>query len=576
MRARCYTWPMRSLSAKHWLLVLMSALLQIFSFPTDGPVPVWRAAFSWICLVPFLVALVMKDRDGALQGARAGALLGYGCGVLWYFGNCWWIYQTMYLYGGMAKPVALGILILFSLYLGLYHALFGWIVVLLHRSRLGLTGALFFVPFAWVAVELARARITYFPWDLLGYARVDNLALDAIAPLAGVMGISFVLAVANSIVAAAILSRGRTRIGLGLLAMLLAGCFELYGLFGGHGTEPSWEGQRPTATLMQENLSVGTQANLGSRLTIEEELRIFSGASAAPDRPDHGKTCADCAPAIVVWPEAPSHFQSDDPRFREAMKLLAIKANAPVIAGSLGVDRDPAAPRGYRLYDSAAMFDASGTYQGRYDKIHLVPWGEYIPFKSFFSFAEKLTEGAGDMDRGSRRTVFRTGGHAYGVFVCYESIFGDEVRQFVKNGADVLVNISDDGWYGDTGAPWQHLNMARMRAIENRRWIIRSTNTGVTTTIDPLGRYRETERHRQVAYQMPFEYASGQTFYTRHGDWFAWLCAAVTVCAVGFSWPRGRLTQNPRSVRYGHLRSATFAAKSKDSAGNDRLGKAIN
>jgi apolipoprotein N-acyltransferase len=246
---------------------------------------------------------------------------------------------------------------------------------------------------------------------------------------------------------------------------------------------------------------------------------------------------------VVVWPEAPSHFFSNDPSFRDGISQLAREVQAPAIIGSLGVDRTSASARGYFLYDSASLFNAQGIYSGRYDKIHLVPWGEYIPFKEFFSFADKLTEGVGDMDRGSRRDVFSTGGHRYGVFVCYESIFGEEVRQFAANGAEVLVQISDDGWYGDSGAPWQHLNMARMRAIENHRWLLRSTNTGITTTIDPAGHMAgQAPRHVRAAFEFPFEFtpASTQTFYTRHGDWFAWLCAAGTAGALlmrGFRFP---------------------------------------
>jgi apolipoprotein N-acyltransferase len=227
-------------------------------------------------------------------------------------------------------------------------------------------------------------------------------------------------------------------------------------------------------------------------------------------------------------------LRSNDAMVRAALGQVASRADAPVIAGSLGVDLDQSVDKGYYLYDSASLFDRTGSYAGRYDKVHLVPWGEYVPYKEFFAFAKKLTAGAGDMDPGHRRNVFRTDGHAYGVFICYESIFGDEIREFVKNGAEVLVNISDDGWYGDTGAPWQHLNMARMRAIENHRWVLRDTNTGETTTIDPLGRYVETERHVRTVYALPFEFETGTTFYTRHGDWLAYLCAMVTLGAVGY------------------------------------------
>jgi apolipoprotein N-acyltransferase len=153
------------------------------------------------------------------------------------------------------------------------------------------------------------------------------------------------------------------------------------------------------------------------------------------------------------------------------------------------------------------------------------------------------------MDTGRGRSVFVTGGHTYGTFVCYESIFGDEVREFAKNGAEVLVNISDDGWYGDSGAPWQHLNMARMRAIENRRWLLRDTNTGITTAIDPQGRMAaQAPRHDvRAAFAFPFAFTQGTTFYTRHGDWFAWFCALVTLICLYPSIRTFRIKQFARS-----------------------------
>jgi len=179
---------------------------------------------------------------------------------------------------------------------------------------------------------------------------------------------------------------------------------------------------------------------------------------------------------------------------------------------------------------------------GRYDKIHRVPWGEYVPYAQFFSFAGKLISGVGDMEAGTQHKTFDLNQHKVGIFICYESIFGDEVRQFVRNGAEVLVNISDDGWYGDSGAPWQHLDMARMRAIENDRRVLRDTNTGITAAIDPHGRgVFTTPRHVRAAFTFPFDYRTSTTFYTRHGDWFAWLCAVFTLAL----WAASLLRRKP-------------------------------
>jgi apolipoprotein N-acyltransferase len=176
---------------------------------------------------------------------------------------------------------------------------------------------------------------------------------------------------------------------------------------------------------------------------------------------------------------------------------------------------------------------------GRYDKIHLVPFGEYIPFKDLLFFAHKLTGRVAEFTRGSERKVFRLNGHRYGIFICYEAVFADEVREFARYGAEVLVNVSDDGWYGDTSAPWQHLNMARMRAIENRRWILRDTNNGITAAIDPYGRVRQSiPRHVVDALPAEYGFRDDMTFYTAHGDVFGWACVVLALGAVGWAGKR--------------------------------------
>jgi len=507
-------------------------------FPIAGPLPLWRAALCWVALVPFLLALVQTEPDDPPLSVWKGAMLGYLCGILWYIGNCYWIYQTMHIYGGLPGPVSFGILILFALYLGLYHALFAAVVVFVRSSRFGIRGALFVTPFAWVAIELARGRITCFPWDLLGYTQVDNLLVTGIATFGGVMAISFLIAAINAAIVPFFVRTGWPRVNVPVVAFVLAISLQLSQSKQSLKPIPNPSGQN-VAVMMQENIEVGAVGKESDPLSMSQGLNQFSAASlhpAVPLRPQSRNPAwrydiPSKSPTVIIWPEAPSHFLSSDPSFRAAVGQLATTANALVIAGSLGVDRSSIPPRGYYLYDSASLFTAAGEYFGRYDKIHLVPWGEYIPFKQFFSFADKLTEGVGDMDRGDQRTVFSVGGHRYGIFVCYESIFGDEIRQFVNGNAEVLVNISDDGWYGDSGAPWQHLNMARMRAIENRRWILRSTNTG----IDPQGRVTlQAPRHVRGAFAFPFAFAPGDfhTFYTRYGDWFAFFCAIVTVIVL--------------------------------------------
>jgi len=206
-----------------------------------------------------------------------------------------------------------------------------------------------------------------------------------------------------------------------------------------------------------------------------------------------------------------------------------------MIVGDVGLDlvQNPVGDQEYHVYNSASVVAPDGHFAGRYDKIHLVPFGEYIPAQRLFFFLHKVTVNLPDTDAGTERKVFRLNGRRYGVFICYESVFGDEIRQFVQLGAEVLVNISDDGWYGDTSAPWQHLNMARMRAIENRRWILRDTNNGTTASIDPYGTVRQSiPRHTVGALAAGFGYNSEITFYTAHGDWLAELCAILALALM--------------------------------------------
>jgi len=231
------------------------------------------------------------------------------------------------------------------------------------------------------------------------------------------------------------------------------------------------------------------------------------------------------------------------------MGSIARQVQAPLIVNAIGSDYSQAGNT-WKDYVSAVIFDAQGQRVGRYDKIHLVPFGEYIPFKQVFFFAHKLTGAVPNFSHGTRIKVFFLNGHRYGVFICYEAVFAEEVRQFARMGAQVLVNLSDDGWYGDTSAPWQHLNMARMRAIENRRWLLRDTNNGVTASIDPYGRVLQSiPRHGVDVLAARFGFNSQITFYTAHGDVFAWLCAILAMGMVGWLLPGGLRPDDQNKVR---------------------------
>jgi apolipoprotein N-acyltransferase len=520
----------RGLSGRLWAFAFVSALLQLLPFPLAGPVPIWRRSLCWICLVPLLAALTGEESRKKAVSVRQAAVLGYGCGVAWFLGNCYWIYQTMFRYGGLPELASAGILVLFSLYLGIYFGAFGAFVAWVRKLQ-GRQAAIAMAPLIWVAVELARARVTGFPWDLLGYTQVDNSWLTPIAPVTGVMGLSLLVAAGN----AAWLWRPSPRLWFvgPLLGLLLTG-IGLGGMF----RKPAVEKASASAVLLQDNLSVGAEGRYAPE-TEPEMLGSFANLTLHPELATDASEAGVVTPStsslpleLIAWPEAPTPFLDADHDLRRIVGQIARAAKAPLVLQAEGAATTPNAAGHFDQYVSASFFLPDGSYAGRYDKMHLVPFGEYTPYKKLFFFAGHLLDQL-VLVPGTQRRTFAVNGHRFGVFICYESIFGDEVREFAEDGAQVLVNLSDDGWYGDTSAPWEHLDMARMRAIENRRWLLRDTNTGLTGSIDPEGRIvAALPRHVRDAIEVPFGYRSDLTFYTRHGDWIAWLCAIATVSVL--------------------------------------------
>jgi apolipoprotein N-acyltransferase len=540
--------------AKPWAAAALSAGLLELPFPLGGPMPPWRSVFAWFALVPLLLALLGKPHAGERHPLRRAFFVAYLCGFLWYLGNCYWIRDTMSHYGDMPPLAPTLLLIGFSLVLGIYFGLFGLGIALVQRATGSTRVALAFAPFLWTGLELAAARITSVPWDQLGYSQVDNALVNQLAPWMGVYGISFVLVAANALLAGGLLLVREIKNPLsGRLAWADCGTLVVISGFAGVFIAPPRPSPTATAVLIQPNLDVGAANNWQgpewdrhvaefTRMAGElcktyidgiPQTGAPTGEIVCPPYPTH--------PDLVAWPESPAPYFGDDPRFLQAMQSVAVATHAPLIVGGVGMERssqDQGQDQNWNFYNSAFIIDADGTRVGRYDKIHLVPFGEYIPFQNLLTFAHKLTGRVGLFDRGTERNSYllptqNGGSHRYGVFICYEAVFADEVRQFARHGAEVFVNISDDGWYGDTSAPWQHLNMARMRAIENRRWLLRDTNSGVTSAIDPYGRVRQSiPRHQTDALPAEFAFRSDITFYTAHGDVFAWLCAFLSLGIV--------------------------------------------
>ncbi|MFY9559788.1 MAG: apolipoprotein N-acyltransferase [Terriglobales bacterium] len=517
---------MRKIHSSAWRLVLLSAVLQVLIFPLPGLY--W---LCWVAVAPLLIALLRArvpetlHVDAPVRLAPAspwqGFLLAYACGILWYAGSCYWVFDAMHRYGGLAIPVALLVQLAGCMYVGLYHGLFGLFVAVVGGGKASQRRALLVAPFVWVVLELARTRISAFPWNLLGYAETGNWTLTRLATLTGVYGLSFEIMLVNGVFAAAFLMAKERR--KWLLAAASAAAILLQA---GQWLAPPAVPADHTALLVQPNIPVQEGWTTDY---FQGTLRDLTWISLHPPGGKEGQPFD-----LIVWPESPSPFFLNDASFREVVAALARQSRTWLLIGSIGVESASASPQHVsELFNSAGLINPEGELTARYDKVHLVPFGEYVPFKRAFPFMDMLTQQVGNFAWGHSREPLDAGGQRLGVVICYESIFPDEVREYALRGADVLVNITNDGWYGDSGAWKQHLQMTQMRAVENGRWLLVGTNTGMTASVDPYGRIvAATGRQMRTALAAPYALLSGTTFYTRHGDWFPYLCAIISMGAM--------------------------------------------
>jgi apolipoprotein N-acyltransferase len=506
----------------------VSSGLQILVFPKPS-----LYFLCWIAMVPLLYALLRgRGGEGELVDPEGrslrpftliqGFLIAWVSGVIWYLGTCYWIYPVMHGYGNLGVITASLIALGYCLIMAMHHGVFGLLVVLMaRRSIFGNRLPLIMAPFFWVAIEFFRDRVTGVPWQPLGGAQVNNIPFARISEVTGVYGLSFAVMLVNCAFVAALLLQGRRRKNLLISATAAAVALQI-GVF----AKPAPFVAVKQAVLLQPNIPVLNASDWTPQFfdnTVGAMARASVDASNKHPAGD---------PGLIVWPESPAPFFVGEQKFQLWLATIARATNSYMVVGSTGeaASSDPQQPL---VYNSALIVDPNGNNVGRYDKIHLVPFGEYIPMQRLLFFASKLTREVGEFARGTERKAFEVDGTRVGVFICYESIFPNEVRQFAANGAQVLINISNDGWYGETGAPYQHLQMARMRAIENHRWILLDTNNGVTAAIDPYGRLvQKAPRDAFTIMTAPFSPVTETTVYTSFGDVFAWACVVISVWMV--------------------------------------------
>ncbi len=490
----------------NYLLSLASAGLLILLFP--DPDISWLAP---IALAPLLIAAHRERR------AWRRFLNGWAAGIAFWFGVCTWIQFVLEVHGGMGRWGGWGTFLLFCVLKALHMAIFTMLAGYLTPRWYAIPA----IAVLWVGLE--RTHGTFgFAWLALGNAGIDMPTPLRLAPWIGVYGLSFVFAMTGAAVALAILGRPRRDLAWLLILLVLP-------------LLPAIPGPTPgtdAAIVVQPNMP--EEAEWTTRAVHDEEQRLATASLAAAMEPSK--------PArLIVWPEVPGpiYFYSD-PDFNRIATDLARTAQAYFLFGGVAHTADG------RPLNSAVMLAPDGHAIDRYDKMFLVPFGEFVP--PLFSWVNRITKEAGDFAPGNRTVVFPFGDHRLGAFICYESAFPHLVRQFVNGGADILANLSNDGYFGRSAAREQHLKLVRMRAVENRRWILRSTNDGMTATVDPGGRVtaRVPPYSVQLA-RMQFGYVPDPTFYSRHGDWFAWTSLALGLALSLAPIARSRMMNNRRS-----------------------------
>ncbi|MEC4889697.1 MAG: apolipoprotein N-acyltransferase [Nitrospira sp.] len=520
---------MDRIRARQIALACASGLLLPFCFPKFD-----LGLLAWVAMIPLHLAL-----DSATR--RRAFWIGCLSGTIGFTGIMAWVVTAMTTYGKVPLPISYAILLLLTAYLGIYVGIYSWSVVWLREfiPRYGI----FFAPCVWVALELLR---TYFlsglPWCLLGYSQYRELELIQVADHLGVYGISFLIILVN--------------ITLAEFMLWLMPFFR-----GFHPQKLPWELTTITTLLMVSTWSYGTGLLSGSGLplpkgsitaglvqpNIDQEVKWdVAFRDETMQRFDRLTSRFGTDADVIIWPEAATPFIFErEAGYQLQLMAWAERATAPLLFGSPALrfypDRRP------YLLNSAYLLSADGTILSRYDKQHLVPFGEYIPLKSsLLFFLDKLVEGIGDFEAGPGGTVMTltpknrlaaSGQPAaarpvkFGVAICYEVIFPDLVRQFAVNGAEFLVTITNDGWFGNSSAPAQHFAMVVFRSVENHLAFARAANTGITGAIDPFGRIiQATPLFTEEAMQVTLPTWQPRTFYSRYGDVFAYGC--VVICAL--------------------------------------------
>ena len=481
-------------------LAFLSGILAFMAFP-----PFEIAFLAWVCLIPILFVVKKSGRRGSFfYSALAG--------LVFFAGLLYWLVN-----------VTIPGMIILVIALSLFYGLFGLIANIVFKYSMDLL----ILPFVWVALEYIRSNIfTGFPWGLLGYTQYKNINLIQVADFAGAYGISFLLVVFNAALLAA-LFRSKRRIGYMMVALLFIVMATSYGIYKSDNVITS---KGPEISLVQANIP---QQHKWDSSFAKDIISRYTDLSrqAAKDEPD-----------MIIWPEtAYPYLIYKNSNSANEISELASSLKIPILTGVVSAEGDV-------YYNSAAVFDAGGKQSDMYHKLHLVPFGEYVPFERYLSFLrDHIDKPIGAFGRGGEYTLFSirsffSGGkdgvkthrinfYKFGVLICFEDIFPYIARDFAIRKADFLVNITNDAWFGETAAARQHLQASVFRAVENRMPVVRSANTGISCFVDFMGRvYSIVEADGKEICVSGFSTADiktcrGRSFYTMYGDIFVYFCA---------------------------------------------------
>ncbi len=489
----------------------------------------YLSIYSYVCIGILLIVLFgAKPRVAFLCG---------GLHMLFFIiTSVPWIAAVLSEHGGVPKIAGWGLLVLIGLFLGVQCGGFAWCVNRLAQRSILL--ACFGAPFLWVTLEFVREHFPEisFPWGLLGYPVSSNLGLLQITTLTGIYGLSFFAAAINAVFAwcdAATETPVRTRVTV-LISTLV---FLFAAILIAPRFVPSAHANH-YARAVQLNFPEAGDYPATWYQQHSEDLNDIEHLSLEP---------SDKHPDLLIWPETPAPFSFEDARFVNRASALGVKFGHPFLAGS--IEWRPLPANGAIVqhvivpYNSAVMVDAKGHNVFTYDKIHLVPFGEYEPFPLIHRVVKSVSSDIGGFAKGNKfRVAHLPDGYTFSAFICYEAIYPGEIRHFAAEGAQLFINISNDGWFGRSAAAEQHLRIARVRAVENRRFLLRVTNSGITASVDPYGRiYSPVPPDVRAAVDLPYDFRTDETVYTRFGDWFAWLCIIVSAILMATTFRKGNI-----------------------------------